>query len=73
MSTIREPVFHEQYREYVEKVDAFLADYYAHSEFCLIDVSLKATQAVAAFSNAEMTAADCADILCEEFVYKLKG
>ncbi|MBR5365357.1 MAG: hypothetical protein IK132_03860 [Clostridia bacterium] len=73
MSTIREPVFHEQYREYVEKVDAFLADYYAHSEFCLIDVSLKATQAVAAFSNGEMTAAECADILCEEFVYKLKG
>ncbi|MCR5681052.1 MAG: hypothetical protein K6G29_01265 [Clostridiales bacterium] len=73
MSTIREPVFHEQYREYVEKVDAFLADYYAHSEFCLIDVSLKATQAVAAFSNGEMSAAECADILCEEFVYKLKG
>ncbi len=30
-------------------------------------------QAVSAFSNGEMSAAECAEILCEEFVYKLKG
>ena len=42
-------------------------------ELCLIDVSMKAMHAVSAFSSGEMSAMECAEILCEEFVYKLKG
>ena len=72
-SVSRKSLFHEQYQDYAAKVDSFLEDYYAHSELCLVDVSMKAMQAVSAFSSGEMSAMECAEILCEEFVYKLKG
>ncbi len=55
------------------RLDAFFGTYYSASSPALITPSEKAWDAVSDFCTGKMTGEDCAKVLCEEFVYKLKG
>ena len=69
----RESVIEEKHRNYAMNLDAFLADWYAGSELCLNTATERAHSAVSDFCEGKLSGGDCAKILYEEFVYKLKG
>ena len=58
---------------YTMAINAFLPDYYATSELCLVDTTDRAYNAVADFLNGKADAGSTAKTLYEEFVYRLKG
>jgi hypothetical protein len=62
-----------EYETFAEKLDTFLPEYYAASELCLVTPTRNAYQAVQDFAAGTISGGDCAKILYEEFVYKLKG
>ena len=62
-----------EYQAFAEKLDAFLPEYYAASALCLVTPTRNAYQAVQDFAEGTISGEDCAKILYEEFVYKLKG
>ena len=55
------------------RLDAFFGTYYTGSTPALIAPSQKAWDAVSDFCTGKMTGEDCAQILYEEFVYRIKG
>lgn len=69
----RESVIEEKHRNYAMNVDAFLADWYEGSELCLNAATDRARKAVSDFCEGRGSGADCAKILYEEFVYRIKG
>ena len=59
---------------FVMKLDRFFAEgYFSGSEPCFLTTTDRATGAVGDFLSGKMTGEDCAKVLYQEFVYKLKG
>jgi hypothetical protein len=69
----RESVIEDKHRNYAMNLDAFLGDWYAGSELCLNAATERARDAVTGFCEGRVSGGDCAKILYEEFVYRLKG
>ena len=69
----REPVVQPEQWGYYMKVNEFLPDWYAGSELNLVTVSDRAEQAVKDFCDGKVNGDDCAKVLYEELIYKLKG
>lgn len=73
ISPHREPAIQNVPPAYIEKLDEFLPDYYAASELCFTSLTPRARQAARNFALGALSGEECAKILYEEFVYKLKG
>ena len=69
----REPVVQPEQWGYYMKVNEFLPDWYAGSELNLVTVSDRAEQAVMDFCDGKTNGEECAKVLYEELIYKLKG
>lgn len=67
------PAYKGENIPFMLKLDDFLGTYYSGSEPALIAPSQKAWDAVSDFCTGKMTGEDCAKILYEEFVYRIKG
>jgi hypothetical protein len=67
------PAYQDEYLPFMHKLDSFLGTYFSNSELALIAPSEKVWDAVGDFCTGKMTGEDCAKVLYEEFVYKLKG
>ena len=60
-------------KSFAETYEAFLPDYWAASELALVTSNPTAWQALRDFCSGTISGDDCAKVLYEEFVYKLKG
>jgi len=69
----RELVVNQEHWEYYMMLNDFLPVYYEGSELCLVSVSGRAEQAVTDFCEGMISGEDCAKVLYEEIVYKLRG
>ena len=69
----RSSIIPPEYHEFAEKLEDFLPEYYAASELCLVTPTRNAYQAVQNFAAGTISGDDCAKVLYQEFVYKLKG
>ena len=70
---IKLPAFSGDVLPFAAKLDAFFPTYYSASEPALLTPTDRAMEAVSDFCTGKMTGEDCAKILYQEFVYKLKG
>lgn len=70
---VKLPAFSGDVLTFAAKLDAFFPTYYSASEPALLTPTDRAMEAVSDFCTGKMTGEDCAKVLYEEFVYKLKG
>ena len=69
----REQAVPEELMPFARNMDDFFGTYYSGSELCLLTVTDKAREAVSDFCAGKLSGEECAKILFNEFVYKLKG
>ena len=59
---------------FVMKLDRFFSEgYFSRSEPCFLTTTDRAADAVGSFLSGKLSGDDCAKVLYQEFVYKLKG
>lgn len=66
-------VVNDDNSSFLTKLDGFLGTYYSGSEICLVSMTDRAGDALADFCGNKMTGEECAKILYDELIYKLKG
>ena len=67
------PAFRGEYLDFAMRLEQLFETYYLHSEPAHITPTERAMNAVSDFCTGKMTGEDCARILYEEFVYRIKG